>query len=160
MQFVSWDKRFVDPIAVPGRKPLVTLRDAATPPRTSPNCPKAEHDADEWQAAMQALLLFAEQDGPPLFARIGIMRAINQHVIGWSVGPQPHANAISVPCGVQLFLWKRKISHHWALNNRHCLDNWGLRHFDSFDPPIRLVGISNKHIGEGVHCDGQPDSRS
>src|SRR5882724_7824407 len=30
MQFVSWDKRFVDPIAVPGRKPLVTLRDAAT----------------------------------------------------------------------------------------------------------------------------------
>jgi hypothetical protein len=80
MQFVSWDKRFVDPIAVPGRKPLVTLRDAATPPRTSPNCPMAEHDADEWQAAMEALLLVAEQDGPPLFARIGIMRAINRHV--------------------------------------------------------------------------------
>src|SRR5712691_6553667 len=53
------------------------------------------------------------------------------------VGPQPHANAISVPCGVQLFLWNRKVSHHWALNNRHCLDNWGLRHFDSFDSPIR-----------------------
>jgi hypothetical protein len=30
MQFVSWDKWFVDPIAVPGQKPLVTLRDAAT----------------------------------------------------------------------------------------------------------------------------------
>jgi hypothetical protein len=51
-----------------------------TPPRTSPNCPKAEHDADEWQAAMQALLLVAEQDGPPLFARIGVMRAINRRV--------------------------------------------------------------------------------
>jgi len=74
-KFVSWDKRFVDPIAVPGRKPLVTL-----PPRTSPNCPMAEHAADEWQAAMEALLLVAEQDGPPLFARIGIMRAINRHV--------------------------------------------------------------------------------
>ena len=78
MQFVSWDKRFVDPIAVPGRKPLVTLRDAATPPRTSPNCPMAEHDSDEWQAAMEALLLVAEQDGPPLFARIGIIRALNR----------------------------------------------------------------------------------
>jgi hypothetical protein len=40
----------------------------------------AEHAADEWQAAMEALLLVAEQDGPPLFARIGIMRAINRHV--------------------------------------------------------------------------------
>jgi hypothetical protein len=67
MQFVSWDKRFVDPIAVPGRKPLVAP-------------PKAEHDTEEWQAAMQALLLVAEHDGPPMFARIGIMRAINRHV--------------------------------------------------------------------------------
>jgi len=32
----------------------------------------------EWQAAMQALLLVAEQDGPPMFARIGIMRALNR----------------------------------------------------------------------------------
>jgi hypothetical protein len=39
--------------------------------------PKAEHDADEWQAAM---LLVAEIDGPPMFARIGIMRALNRHV--------------------------------------------------------------------------------
>ncbi len=31
-------------------------------------------------AAMEALLLVAEQDGPPLFARIDIMRAINRHV--------------------------------------------------------------------------------
>ena len=26
---MSWDQRFLDPIIVPGRKPLVTLRDAA-----------------------------------------------------------------------------------------------------------------------------------
>ena len=37
----------------------------------------AEHDADECQAAMEALLLVAEQDGPPMFARIGVMRALN-----------------------------------------------------------------------------------
>jgi hypothetical protein len=64
-KFVSWDKRFVDPIAVPGRKPLVTLRDAA---QYITKLPKAEHDADEWQAAMEALLLIAEQDGPPVRA--------------------------------------------------------------------------------------------
>jgi hypothetical protein len=42
--------------------------------------PKAEHDADEWQAAMQALLLVAEQNGPTMFARIGLMRGLNRHV--------------------------------------------------------------------------------
>jgi hypothetical protein len=34
----------------------------------------------EWQAAMQALLLVAEHDGPAMFARIGVMRALNRHV--------------------------------------------------------------------------------
>jgi hypothetical protein len=29
---------------------------------------------------MQALLLVAEQDGPTMFARIGVMRALNRHV--------------------------------------------------------------------------------
>jgi hypothetical protein len=38
-----------------------------------------EHDAEEWQAAMQALLLVAEQDGPTMFARIGMMRALHRH---------------------------------------------------------------------------------
>jgi hypothetical protein len=75
---VSWDQEFFDPIILPGRKqPLRTLRDAA---QYITRLPKAEHDADEWQAAMQALLLVAEQDGPPMFARIGVMRALNRHV--------------------------------------------------------------------------------
>jgi hypothetical protein len=42
--------------------------------------PKAEHDATEWQAAMEALLLVAELGGPTMFARIGVMRALNRHV--------------------------------------------------------------------------------
>jgi hypothetical protein len=29
VNLVSWDQRFFDPIKMPGRKPLVTLRDAA-----------------------------------------------------------------------------------------------------------------------------------
>jgi hypothetical protein len=69
-------KSFFDPIVIDG-KTLRTLRDAA---RYITKLPKAEHDADEWQAAMEALLLVAEHDGPPMFARIGIMRALNRHV--------------------------------------------------------------------------------
>jgi hypothetical protein len=46
---VSWDQQFFDPIILPGRKPLITLRDAA---RYVTKLPMAEHDADEWQAAM------------------------------------------------------------------------------------------------------------
>jgi hypothetical protein len=37
--------------------------------------PKGQHDAEEWQAAMPVLLLVAEHDGAPMFARIGVMRA-------------------------------------------------------------------------------------
>jgi hypothetical protein len=39
--------------------------------------PKAEHDAEEWLTAMEALLLVAQHDGPTMFARIGVMRALN-----------------------------------------------------------------------------------
>jgi hypothetical protein len=41
--------------------------------------PKADQDTKEWQAAMQALILVAEQDGPAMFARIGVMRALHRH---------------------------------------------------------------------------------
>jgi hypothetical protein len=71
---MSWDRRFADPIELPGKN-LITLRDAA---EYITELPKAEHDANEWQAAMQALLLVAEHDGPTMFARIGVMRALNR----------------------------------------------------------------------------------
>jgi hypothetical protein len=41
--------------------------------------PKAEHEAEEWQTAMQALLLVVRQNGPTMFARIGVMRALNRY---------------------------------------------------------------------------------
>ena len=72
---MAWDQLFFDPITLPGRKPLVTLRDAA---QYISKLPKAEHDAEEWQAAMQALMLVVEQNGPTMFARIGVMRALHR----------------------------------------------------------------------------------
>jgi hypothetical protein len=73
----GWSRKFEEPIPLPNGKPLVTLRDAAN---YITQLSKAEHQAEEWQAAMQALLLVVEQNGPPMFARIGVMRALNRHV--------------------------------------------------------------------------------
>ena len=73
----GWSRKFEEPIPLPNGKSLVTLREAAT---YIMQLPKAEHKADEWQAAMRALLLVVEQNGPTMFARIGVMRALNRHV--------------------------------------------------------------------------------
>jgi hypothetical protein len=75
---VAWDQEFFDPIVLPNGKKLITLRDAA---EYITELPKAEHDIPEWQAAMEALLLVVEHNGPTMFARIGIMRALNRNVV-------------------------------------------------------------------------------
>ena len=75
-ELVSWSCHFDEPIQLPNSKRLATLRDAAL---YITKLPKAEHDTLEWQAAMEALLLVAESDGPTMFARIGVMRALNRH---------------------------------------------------------------------------------
>ena len=41
--------------------------------------PKAEHDAADWQVAMETLLLVAERDGPEMLARIAVMKALNRN---------------------------------------------------------------------------------
>jgi hypothetical protein len=74
---VPWSARFGAPIVLPNGRKLVTLKDAGA---YITKLPKAEHDAREWQDAMEALILVAENDGPAMFARIGVMRALNRHV--------------------------------------------------------------------------------
>jgi hypothetical protein len=49
-----------------------------TPALTSPNYRKQSTRLAEWQAAMEALILVATSGGPTMFARIGIMRALNR----------------------------------------------------------------------------------
>jgi hypothetical protein len=56
----------------------VTLQDAGN---YITKLPKAEHTAPEWQDAMEALILVATRGGPTMFARIGVMRALNRHVV-------------------------------------------------------------------------------
>jgi hypothetical protein len=52
---------------------LLTLRDAA---EYITALPKAEHDAADWQVAMETLLLVAERDGPEMLAQIPVMKRI------------------------------------------------------------------------------------
>jgi hypothetical protein len=68
MAATNWKRRFNDPIPLPDGRQLVTLRDAGN---DITKLPKAEHEAAEWQAAMEALILVATQGGPVMFARIG-----------------------------------------------------------------------------------------
>ena len=71
----GWKRRFDEPIPLPRGRQLVTLQDAGT---YITKLPKAEHEAAEWLAAMEALILVATSGGPTMFARIGVMRASNR----------------------------------------------------------------------------------
>jgi hypothetical protein len=73
----GWSRPFDDPIPLPAGGQLITLRDAAN---YITKLPKAEHDAPEWQAAIEALIFVADRGGPTMFARIGVRRALNRHV--------------------------------------------------------------------------------
>jgi hypothetical protein len=73
----GWKRRFDDPIPLPRGRQLVTLEDAGN---YITKLSKSEHEMAEWQAAMEALILVATSGGPTMFARIGVMIALNRHV--------------------------------------------------------------------------------
>ena len=73
----GWQRKFEDPIPLPGGRKLVTLRDAAD---YITSLPKTESDLPEWQTGIEVLLLVS-RSGPTMMARIGVMRALNRHVL-------------------------------------------------------------------------------
>jgi hypothetical protein len=83
----DWQRPFDDPVPLPRGRQLFTLQDAGA---YITKLPKAEHDAPEWQAAMEALLLVVELGGPTMFARIGVMRALNHHVPEFNASREDH----------------------------------------------------------------------
>jgi hypothetical protein len=74
---MSWSRRFDEPIPLPGGRQFVTLKDAA---EDIQKLPEAEQQLEEWQAAVEALLLVVQLNGLTMMARIGIMRALNRHL--------------------------------------------------------------------------------
>jgi hypothetical protein len=78
MAATAWKRPFDDPIPLSRGRHLVTLEDAA---KYIQKLPKAEQHLEEWQAAVEALLLVVENNGPTMMARIGVMRALNRNVV-------------------------------------------------------------------------------
>ena len=74
---MSWDRPFAQPVPLPAGAPARTLRDAADYIR---NLPQSERDRQEWRLAVQMLIDAAEDRGPMLFARMGIVRALEASV--------------------------------------------------------------------------------
>ena len=84
----DWGRDFDEPIALPDGRKLIVLRDAAS---YITALPKKEADAPECQAAIEALMLVVELGGPPMFARIGVMRALNRgHVREFNTSGKQH----------------------------------------------------------------------
>jgi hypothetical protein len=76
---MSWDRPFAQPVPLPEGPPAQTLRDAADYIR---KLPQPERDGQEWRLAVQMLIDAAEDRGPMLFARMGIVRALEAHAGG------------------------------------------------------------------------------
>ncbi len=62
---------------LPDGRTLLTLREAAD---YITNLPKAEQKLEEWQTAIEALMMAAEDNGLLMHARIGVIRALNRDV--------------------------------------------------------------------------------
>jgi hypothetical protein len=69
---VSWDRPFDQPLPLPGAAPARTLRDAAS---YISKLSRTERDRQEWRLAIHMLIEAAEDRGPILFARMGMLRA-------------------------------------------------------------------------------------
>jgi hypothetical protein len=71
---LPWSTKFEDPIPHPGGGTIKTLEDAAIYVTA---LPKKVYDQPHWQLAMEQLIMAAEDRGPLLHARIGMMKALN-----------------------------------------------------------------------------------
>jgi hypothetical protein len=70
---------------LPGRKPLITLRDAAT---YITKLPKAQHDTPEWQAAIECLMLVGDHGGDTMLPHIAMMKALNRRNVTAAPAPR------------------------------------------------------------------------
>ena len=78
-----WDRPFDQPVPLPGGGSARTVRDAANYIRT---LSELQRDRKEWRLAIQMLIDAAEDRGPILFARMGIVRAL-EHDAGPGFAP-------------------------------------------------------------------------
>ena len=73
----NWNRRFDEPIKLPGGGKLFTLKQAIA--WLAREIPQSEHRMKEVQAAAHCVTEAVENNGPMMFARMGMMQAINRH---------------------------------------------------------------------------------
>jgi hypothetical protein len=76
LSLMPWSTRFAPPIRLPDGRNLTTLKDAIA--WLAKEVPKSEHGMKQVQAAAHCVTEAAENGGPLLFARMGMMQAINR----------------------------------------------------------------------------------
>jgi hypothetical protein len=71
---MPWSRAFEDPVPLPDGRLLRTLRQAADHIQ---GLPADEQQLAHWHVAIEVLIAAAEDRGPLMHARIGMLRAIN-----------------------------------------------------------------------------------
>jgi len=113
---MPWFTRFYDPIELPDGRKLLTLRDAA---EYITALPKAEHDAADWQLAMETLSLAAERDGPEMLARFAVTQALSRHSPKATPEPRWESGKVWLAWGAshEAFKYRRR-SHRYRRDAR------------------------------------------
>jgi hypothetical protein len=75
---MPWSTPLDDPIPLPKGRQLVTLKDAAD---YIQSLPKTDQKAEQWQTAIHCLIGAVEGRDFLMHARIGVVRALNRHVV-------------------------------------------------------------------------------
>jgi hypothetical protein len=89
---LSWDRPFDRPVPLPCRAPARTLYEAA---QFIITLPKSQRDRPEWRLAIHLLIDAAEDRGTMLFARLGILRAMESRLP--MSGAQPTLRHVARP---------------------------------------------------------------
>jgi hypothetical protein len=74
---MSWSRRFDEPIELPDGRKLRTLKEAIA--WLAKEIPKSEHKTPKVQTAARMVTEAAENNGPMIFARMGVLQAVHRH---------------------------------------------------------------------------------
>jgi hypothetical protein len=86
---MSWLRRFDEPIELPDGRKLLTLNEAIA--FLAKEIPKSEHTLPKVQAAARMLMEAAENNGPIIFARMGVLQAVHRHQVReFNTSRKPH----------------------------------------------------------------------
>jgi hypothetical protein len=85
----SWKSKFDEPILLPDGRKLRTLKEAIA--WLAKEISKSEHATPKVQTAARMVTEAAENGGPIIFARMGVMQAINRHEVKeFGTSSKPH----------------------------------------------------------------------